>query len=337
MPTSWALVQGTWETVFKGTCHGGAGTRWCPHPWVQHLQLTHPPSQESFACIPGPACWLGGSSSLWQVSSPASVYPPGLRAPENWSSKCFLQLGETPGPSQLEDGSARVDFWALGCHPPERKGCPVSPALPLTPAHLHVQMRVGPPGDHRASLGGTSALSGGQPRPPQPTVLMQSVCVPVGGHGTLPYLDKQRGRAEETANLRSPAPSPTDVRPLAQGTRRLVGGRRSEVGQTCMSSRAHPCSRHGGTGREGYLLPLPHPYPLQASRQPDEGRPRCPPGMGAMGCGHLPQRGSDPNRGPSQQNCVPISSPCLVAVGLRRAQGKSSFRPGFFFRCVFPM
>lgn len=92
-----------------------------------------PVSQVSFARIPGLACWLAGSSSLWQIF-PCLSFCTRPQSLWDWSQHLLL-LGETSGPSPLEDGSARVGFWALGHHLPEGKGRPVGPALPLTPAH----------------------------------------------------------------------------------------------------------------------------------------------------------------------------------------------------------
>ena len=76
------VVQRTWEMLLKALPQ----QPWGPVPSVprvlllQCLWLTRPPSQVSFARIPEPACWLGGTSSRWQVPSPASGYTPGLRA-----------------------------------------------------------------------------------------------------------------------------------------------------------------------------------------------------------------------------------------------------------------
>lgn len=139
---------------------------------VQCLWLTHPPSQVSSARIPEPACWLGGTSSLRQVPSPASGCTPGLRASgtgpagaSSWWERLLLLPSWTMGQPGWASGP-----WGATCL--KERGIPGPPRLR---GGTH---RRGPP----LSLGST-------PGPPQaPRALARRVCLPGGGTGTLPHL-----------------------------------------------------------------------------------------------------------------------------------------------------
>lgn len=168
---------------------------------VQCLWLTHPPSQVSSARIPEPACWLGGTSSLRQVPSPASGYTPGFRASGT--------------------GPASASFWweRLLVLPSWRMGQPGWGSGPWGATCLKERGIPGPPrprgGTHRR---GPPLSLGSTPGPPQaPMCTCKESVSPRWGHrNPPPSLDPPpiRGWREgegEAANLQCPVPSPADV------------------------------------------------------------------------------------------------------------------------------
>lgn len=123
---SWGVVQGTWEMLLKALPQQLWGpVPSCPPSASGAVSVAHPSPKPGELCPHPRACLLAG----WDLQSAAGSFPClGLhtRAQSlwDWSSRCLLLVGEIPGPSQLDDGSARVGFWALGRHLPEGKGHP---------------------------------------------------------------------------------------------------------------------------------------------------------------------------------------------------------------------
>lgn len=221
---------------FSGPCAvwSSKATHLCPGPWGV-ASAAHPSPKPGQLYLHSGAC----------LASPASVYPPGLRAPEMGpaSASCWESLPvlrswtvEQPGcRSELRDATHLNERGVQLAQP-----CP-SPQLASTSREGWTTRK--PQG---------APHSGCHPQSPQSTGAdVGRVCLPVGGCGALPCLDQQGWRGGETSSLCSPTwsgpwlccPFPRGL--VTRGARKSMGwgGRWWEVVQTCMRPRQGPRGR----------------------------------------------------------------------------------------------
>lgn len=144
------LVPGTWEIVLKVTYNrGGVGASLCPHPWGV-TSAAHPSSQPGELCLHSGACLLAcGSSGLWQVPYPASVYPPGLRTPEIGPAGASFSVERLLALPSCRLGHAAWSSGPWAAHGPNKRAVELAQPT-LAPACFRIWTRVGPPGVHRA-------------------------------------------------------------------------------------------------------------------------------------------------------------------------------------------